>query len=236
MGFDARCHGARDRTRGGSDQILVMKGAMAKSRKLLDDAGVNLDSAARIRRAAIVLFRERGFHGTSVRQLGDAVEMESASLYYHYESKQAILADLFHHTMDALIEGVEQALSRQTGAVDKLRAAVLFHVHFHITHQDEAFISHSELRALVDPHRDAIVAKRDRYERLFRDLLESGRREGLFAITDAALVTTAMLMMCSGVSDWFGSHGRLSADTVAHQFAEMALRLVQASEKPVTQP
>lgn len=209
---------------------------MAKMGAMGNDEAVGRDGAARIRRAAIALFRERGFHGTTVRQLGEAVDMESASLYYHYESKQAILVDLFHHTMDALIEGVEQAMASQIGAADKLRAAVLFHVHFHITHQDQAFVSHSELRALVDPHRDAIVAKRDRYETLFRNLLEAGHQEGVFDVADAALVSTAMLMMCSGVSDWFGPHGRLSADTVARHYADLALRLVQGCGEVARQP
>lgn len=208
---------------------------MVKLSELLDDAAAKRDGGERIRRAAIALFRKRGFHGTSVRQLGDAVDMESASLYYHYESKQAILVELFNQTMDALIDGVEHAIASHTGAADKLRAAVLFHVYFHITHQDEAFVSHSELRALVEPHRDAIIAKRDRYEALFRGLLESGRQEGVFAITDCAMVSTAMLVMCSGVSDWFGPHGRLSADTVANHYAEMAMRLVQWQGPAVAQ-
>lgn len=204
--------------------------------EMSDDVAHKHDGAARIRRAALALFRERGFHGTTVRQLAEAAGMESASLYYHYASKHAILVDLFHHTMDALIQGVEQAIANQPGASERLRVAVLFHVHFHITHQDEAFVSHSELRALVDPHRDAIVAKRDRYELLFRDLLETGRRDGVFDIEDAALVSTAMLMMCSGVSDWFGAHGRLNADTVARRYADMALQLVRAGGNAAIRP
>ena len=197
-----------------------------------DDAAYR-DGAARIRRAALALFRDRGFHGTSVRELGQAVELESASLYYHFPSKQAILADLFHQTMDAMIEGAAQAMASQTGAQAQLRAAVLFHVHFHITHQDEAFVSHSELRALVEPNRRAIIAKRDQYEALFRDLIRTGCDEGVFAVDDLGVVSTALLMMCSGVSDWFGPYGRLSADAVAAHYADLALRLVQRRDAPV---
>lgn len=202
----------------------------------MKDDAAHRDGAARIRRAALALFRDRGFHGTSVRELGQAVEMESASLYYHFPSKQAILADLFHQTMDAMIVGAEQAMAGETGAQAKLRAAVLFHVHYHITHQDEAFVSHSELRALVEPNRRAIIAKRDRYEALFRDLIRAGCDEGVFAVHDLGVVSTALLMMCSGVSDWFGPNGRLSADAVAAHYAELALRLVQPHPAPEPTP
>ena len=190
------------------------------------------DGAQRIRRAALRLFRERGYHGTSVRKLAEAVQMESASLYYHFPSKQAILADLFHQTMDSLKTGVEQAIASQTQARARLRAAVLFHVRFHITHQDEAFVSHSELRALDEPHLRAVLAKRDSYERLFRGLVDAGVEQGEFAVNDSALAVTALLMMCSGVSDWFGPHGRLGADAVVHHYAELALRLVAAPAAP----
>jgi AcrR family transcriptional regulator len=198
--------------------------------ELLDDALTVREGAARIRNAAVALFCERGFHGTTVRQLADAAGMESASVYYHYPSKQSLLVHLFHQTMDALIAGAEKAIAGQVGAVARLRGVVLFHVRFHIDRQGEALISHSELRALVEPDRSAIIAKRDRYETLFRDLLEAGRAEGVFQFEDAALSATAMLMMCSGVSDWFGGHGRLSAETVAARYADMALRLVGVGE------
>ena len=204
------------------------------SGELLGGVATEGEGSARIRRAAIALFRARGFHGTSVRQLAEAADMESASLYYHYPSKQQLLVDLFHHAMNELIEGAEQAIASQVDATARLRAAVLFHVHFHIHRQDEALISHSELRALIDPDRAAIIAKRDRYERLFRTVLESGREEGVFEFEDAALTSTAMLMMCSGVSDWFGGRGRLSAEAVAAGYADMVLRMVRVSACPAS--
>src|SRR2546427_4387321 len=49
------------------------------------------DAAERILRAAIALFRERGYHGSSMRTLARALRMEAASLYYHFASKQDIL-------------------------------------------------------------------------------------------------------------------------------------------------
>ena len=54
---------------------------------------VNRDSSSdRIRRAAIDLFNARGYHGTPVRALARIVRVEAASLYYHFPSKQKILA------------------------------------------------------------------------------------------------------------------------------------------------
>ena len=180
----------------------------------------------RILKAATKLFRARGYHGTSVRALARAVRIEAASLYYHFSSKQKILFDLFNRTMDDLLEGLDQAITSGSSAEERLRAAVRFHVLFHITRQDEAFISHSELRSLSAQNRPRIIVKRDGYERKFRALLTSGVRAGVFEIADARLTSTAILMMCSGVSDWFERQGRLAPGTVADRYADMVIGLV----------
>ncbi len=183
-------------------------------------------AAERILRAATELFKARGYHGTSMRELAQAVRIEAASLYYHFPSKQEILFGLFNRTMDDLLEGLERALASGSTAEARLRATVRFHVLFHIARQDEAFISHSELRSLSAPNHKRIIAQRDRYERKFRKLLTDGVREGVFQIADVRLTSTAILMMCSGVSDWFAGQGRLSAGTVADRYADMVVRLV----------
>ncbi len=184
------------------------------------------NASDRILHAAIVLFKARGYHGASVRELAQAVRIEPASLYYHFPSKQAILSALFERIMDALLDGLDGAMASGTTPEEQLRSAVRFHVLFHIARQDEAFISHSELRSLSAPNRRRIIAKRDRYEQTIRTLLTTGVRAGSFAIADVRLTSTAILVMCSGVSDWFVGRGRLNADGVADRYADLVVRLV----------
>ena len=185
-------------------------------------------SSDRIRAAAIALFKTRGYHGTSVRDLAKAVKIEPASLYYHYPSKQAILLDLFVRPMQEMLDGIGVAVSDVAKPADRLRAAVRFHVLFHIARQDEAFITHSELRSLTPRNQRTIIAKRDLYERKVRALLEAGVRSGDFAIPDVKVTTIALLTMCSGVSDWFVRRGRLAPAALTDRYADMAMRLVKA--------
>ena len=189
-------------------------------------AKFNTPMSERILNAAIVLFKARGYHGTSVRELAQAVDIEPASLYYHYASKQAILFALFERIMDAVLDGLGGALASDAPPEEQLRSAVRFHVLFHIARQDEAFISHSELRSLSAPHRRRIIAKHDRYEAMIRTILTAGVRAANFEIPDVRLTSTAILVMCSGVADWFVGRNRLAADRVADQYADMVIRLV----------
>src|SRR5256885_12195460 len=71
-------------------------------------------AAERILRAAVALFRERGYHGSSMRTLARALRMEAASLYYHFKSKQEILFAILDRTLDDLLAGVGRRSEEHT--------------------------------------------------------------------------------------------------------------------------
>ena len=61
---------------------------------------------------------------------------------------------------------------------------------------------------------------------MLRSLLTEGVKAGAFGVRDVAVTATAILTMCSEVSDWFSSRGRLSAEAVADEYASMVQQLV----------
>ena len=189
------------------------------------------DATGRIRRAAVRLFHERGYHGTPVRALAQMLRMEAGSLYYHFPSKRQILVDVLQGTLDELLHGLQEAVAAAKGPRAQLVAAVRFHVLFHTRRREEAFVSGSELRSLLPVHRRAITARRDRYEKVFRDLLQRGVQAGVFAVSDVKIAAMAILTMGTGVASWFWEGGRLGPEAVADQYAEMILRMVQPARK-----
>src|SRR3989441_3328819 len=154
-------------------------------------------AAERNLRAAMALFRERGYHGSSMRTLARGLRMEAASLYYHFASKQDILFAILDRTLDDLLHGVGRAVAAADGPEARLRAAVRFHVLFHTDSQHEAFVSHSELRSLTQANLRLALARRDEYERVFRGLLSVGVRAGVFRVADVRLTAMAILTMCT---------------------------------------
>jgi AcrR family transcriptional regulator len=188
-------------------------------------------AAERILRAAIVLFRERGYHGSSMRTLARRLRLEAASLYYHYPSKQDILFAILDRTLDELLAGVGRAVAAADGPEARLRAAVRFHVLFHTDSQHEAFVSASELRSLTAANLRLVLTRRDEYERVFRGLLAAGVRAGVFQVSDVRLTAMAILTMCTGVATWFSECGRLAPDAIAERYVEMILRSVKRHPK-----
>src|SRR2546426_11208750 len=98
-------------------------------------------AAERILRAAMALFRERGYHGSSMRTLARGLRMEAASLYYHFASKQEILFAILDRTLDDLLAGVGRAVAAVEGPEARLRAAGGFPVLLHTDSQHAALLS-----------------------------------------------------------------------------------------------
>lgn len=57
---------------------------------------------AEIRDAALALFTERGYESTSMREIAEQLTITKAALYYHFESKEAIIVSLFEESLQAL--------------------------------------------------------------------------------------------------------------------------------------
>lgn len=184
---------------------------------------------ATVREAALSLFADRGYELTTMRDIADAVGIRAPSLYNHVASKQALLEEIMHGTMDTLLRDLrESTRAAPPDPCQRLVAATEAHVRFHARHRREAFVGNREINSLDEPSRRELLKKRDRYERGFRSLIEDGVRAGCFSVGSAKLTSFALLEMGIGVATWYRESGPLSVDAVAEAYGQMALRLVGA--------
>jgi TetR/AcrR family transcriptional regulator, cholesterol catabolism regulator len=146
-----------------------------------------------LRREAARLFAERGYHGTSIGDLAEALGVQKATLYAHIESKQDLLyetmrdgADAFHAVLDAIPE--------QLSAVEKIRLALRGHLRVVAEQLDVATVFVQEWRYLEGERRDEIVGERRRYEERVRALFREGRELGELR-TDLDDGTAALLVL-----------------------------------------
>lgn len=182
-----------------------------------------------IHRAAIELFAQRGYHATSMRALASAARVQPAAIYHWYPNKEAILVGLQDDFMAQLTERVIAAIGRQDRAALRLAAAVREHVVFHGVHRLAAFVTDSEIRALTDAPRAALIAKRDVYQGIFSEIIRDGIRDGSLRSSDAQVATYAILLQCTGVALWFDPDGPLQLEQVAELHIELVLGSLSAS-------
>jgi AcrR family transcriptional regulator len=186
-----------------------------------------------IHQAAIELFARLGYHATSMRAIASAAEIRPAAIYHWYPSKEAILIELQDDFMARLTERVLAATKRYDRPALRLAAAVREHVVFHGLHTRAAFVTDSEIRALTDEPRLALIAQRDEYQARFSAMIRDGIRDGSLRASDAQVATYAILLQCTGVALWFDAEGPLNLDQVAELHVELVLGSLGASRELV---
>ena len=184
------------------------------------------DTKAKIRRAALRLFAERGYNAVSMRDLAETVGMRQGGLYNHFEGKQALLYDLMETHMVALLEALDSAMAGNNGTRARLESFVRLHVAHHLSYPEDVFLAYMEVRSLDPGNRARIVALRNRYEHVLRGILEDGCADGVFRIGDSAVHARMLLAMMTGVTVWYRDNGRLSRDEVVDLYLDAALQSV----------
>lgn len=173
--------------------------------------------------AAIRLFNQNGYHATSMQDVAEAVDLKKPSLYHHFASKEAILLAILDTGMDRLIAEVEAiAASRQSGAA-KITAAIHAHAAIIAGNPDAAAVFLREDRGLGEGYMVHYLAKRDRFERLLREIVQQAVDDGEFRSMDVPIAVQALLGMINWMSRWYRADGRLSAYQIADSFAGLFL-------------
>src|SRR5438105_13277940 len=160
-------------------------------------------------RQAARLFAEKGYHGSSIGDLAEAMGVQKGSLYAHIESKQDLLyetmrdgAAAFHAALDAVPE--------ELPATEKIRLALRGHLRVVAEQLDVATVFIREWRYLEGERRDAFVAERRRYEERFRALFREGRELGELR-TDLDDTTATLLALSA--ANWAYTWLRPDTDT-----------------------
>ncbi|RZK96188.1 MAG: TetR/AcrR family transcriptional regulator [Rhodococcus sp. (in: high G+C Gram-positive bacteria)] len=178
--------------------------------------------------SAVTNMNERGYHGTSMRDIARGADITVASIYHHFASKQEILQDIMVRALHDAIAMTRGALLRSGGApADQLQSLVRAWVMFHTTRQLDAMVGATEIRSLDDAGRRLVVALRDEQEHLFRDVVERGVEEGDFATEYPRDAVRGIINMGQSVCTWWHADGPMKPEELAERYADLALAMVK---------
>ena len=183
-------------------------------------------SRATVIDTACELFAERGYRGTSMKDVAETLGVRASSLYNHVTSKQDMLFAIMDKAMDRALNAQEEALTGVEDVSGQLRAATESLVLDFLRNPAEVTVCNTEVRSLDPANRDAIVAKRDRYASRVRAIIAEGCRAGRFETGNPQLAAFAVLEMGNGAKSWFRPTGRYPDTYVAREYGDFALRVV----------
>jgi TetR/AcrR family transcriptional regulator, cholesterol catabolism regulator len=167
-------------------------------------------------RQAARLFAERGYHGTSMGDLAEALGVQKGSLYSLTGSKQQLLFDTMRRGADAFHAALD-AVPDDAPAVERVRTALRGHLRVVAEQIDVATVFTREWRYLEGEQRDEIVAERRRYEERWRRLFQEGLEKGeLRTDLDVGAAVLLVLSAANWAYTWL-TPGR-NTDQLADRF------------------
>lgn len=179
--------------------------------------------------SAVRNFTERGYHGTSMRDIASGADVTVASIYHHFPSKQEVLQEIMVQTLSDVISATRTALmGAGRDPVDQLSALVHAWILFHTDRQAEAQIGASEIRSLDDVGRKLVVTLRDEQQRMFVDVIERGVAEGVFTTAYPREAARAVINMGYSVASWYRPSGEVSPAEMANRYVDLALGTVRS--------
>jgi AcrR family transcriptional regulator len=171
-------------------------------------------------RAAGRLFADRGYHGTSMRDLGKELGLLGSSLYSHVSSKQDLLVEVVEEGARLFEESAEKALATEGTSSDRLDALIAGHVDVVVDNIDVARTFLNEARMLDGEPRSRIIAARDHYEEAFRSVIREGIADGSQGReVDPKIVSIFILSVLNAIERWYRPDGELDRDALVAELS-----------------
>jgi len=152
--------------------------------------------------ATAALICRNGYHATSMREIGRAIDMLPGSIYYHFPSKEELLVAVYAEGVRRIAECVDAAVARSTDPIKRLEAACVAHLEMLLTDSDYAQVVVRVLPEDATAVSARLTALRDDYENRFRRLIVAlvppGARRRYLRLTLLGALNSAQAWYRSG--------------------------------------
>jgi len=204
------------------------------------------DRRANILEVATRRFAEHGFEATTVRQIGDDVNILSGSLYHHFATKEEMLHEIVREAVQQMRNNALRIARAPVDAERRLVALILLDlgevtrnqkVHAILTNERQLFRQKEEFAYVVKAKKETYVA--------WRSVFQDGIEAGLFrSDIDIFLTILTVIRMLNTAADWYrnddaygaGTTGSYTLDKVIDfhlQFVLSAIRTPERESEPI---
>src|ERR1051326_425382 len=174
-------------------------------------------------KTAARLFREKGYESTSVRELADAVNLQSGSLFFHFSSKEEILLSILESGLLRSVAILDRHLAKARTPREKLAAILHGHLAAVLGEERDAFtVVLRDWRGLSPRSRKRVIALRDQYEAHIAKVLDEIAEAELIP-RNTRLFRLFLLGALNWTVQWYRPDGDLTIDELAEAFLDLVL-------------
>ncbi len=170
---------------------------------------------------AAALFAEKGYHGTSIHDLAQAMGLQKGSLYHYFKSKEELLFRLLDEYITAALQEIEKICVLEDEPSEKLRQFMLFYSGFYAGDRDRLVLLINDIDKLGEPYRSQVIEKERRYYRALTGIFSQLQDAGIMKPIPPAVAAYAFFGMVHYTCKWFQQDGAISAESLGEMFLEI---------------
>ena len=176
----------------------------------------------RILKAAATCFNEKGFSGTSLKDVSRHLGLTDAALYYYVKNKEELVYQCYLRAAELGRDAMDQARNDGAKGFDQAFLYIRYHVEIMVGDQGPVAIM-SEIPSLKRSHRNEILQVSRQHSAGFEQLLARGIDDGSIKPCDVRMTGNAIMGSINWIPKWF--HGKASAATqIRSEFPEILMR------------
>jgi AcrR family transcriptional regulator len=180
-----------------------------------------------ILRVAADVVGERGYQNTSLDEVAERLDVAKASLYYYFDSKQALVAACLDSAADN-VQRLLEAIVAEGGTPTEIMRRLIIEQQVYTT-QDHPELSRLFLRHLEwpPPLLEKIHEWLVRHDRIWRDVIDAGVRSGEFTtVVDPAIVRHCIHGALDFVPFWYHPDGKYPPEKLFEYVADAVLQML----------
>jgi len=170
--------------------------------------------------AAAHCFNQKGYSGTSLKDVADRLGLTDPALYYYVRNKEELVYLCYVRAAEVGREAMQLAIAKGDNGLDKVLLYLRNHVNFMVGERGPVAIM-SEIPSLKLEHREEVLAFSRKHSAAFEALLEEGIADGSISPCDIRMTGNAIMGAVNWIPKWY--HGD---EAVAKQIIEEFPRIL----------
>ena len=168
----------------------------------------------RILKAAARCFNEKGYSGTSLKDVARHLGLTDAALYYYVRNKKELVFQCYLRAADLGADALSRAVQDGANGYEQARLYVRYHVESMVGDLGPMAIM-SEIPSLEPGHRDEILAISRRHSLGFEQIISRGIADGSIAACDVRMTGNAIMGAINWIPKWFHGSSTVAEDIIA---------------------
>ena len=153
-----------------------------------------------------ILFYQKGFQATSMREIAARLDIKAASLYNHISGKEELLAKVIMRLAHDFVEHIKTTKEQRSTSVEKLEAIIQHHIQINVHRSEALAILNNDWTHLADTDKREFIKLRTTYEDLLRALIISGIQNKEIRDMDPDIIIFSMLSSLRNLHLWYNKH------------------------------